>query len=402
MRRREALKVLAVLRTQETKDALSGVFAEVDAAKVDVVVGGLERVNSELLARHEPEILLLDVNLSDASEIDGLEQLIRSYGSEVGIVATSSEATLDGVRRLMRLDVADFLPQPVSRNDLVAALEHAARRSRRVDAAARSRAKIFTFIRPAGGMGASMLAVQFACCLANQKNKDRKKPEVCLLDLDIQFGNAAVYLDVQSEFSVLDLLHAQGRFDGAFLRGLMARDKSGLEVLASPVTLLPLEALTPELVLRLLEVASEEYDYIVIDTPHAWTDWMQVVLGHSDLILLVTQLSVAPIRQTRRLLECLADKGLGDIPLAVLLNRYQKRWAEKLTVKDAEKAVGRNFDCFIPSDYKTVSAALDAGVRLSTVSRRNKVEKTVDAFVASLLEEAGTKEGGRAEPTLAL
>jgi pilus assembly protein CpaE len=401
MRGQEAVSVLAVLRSDETKETLTDLFAEMQRLNVEMVVGALNGVSDELIARHSPDVLLVDLDLSDSSEIDTLATIIRTHGSDLGIIATSSDVTLEGVRRLMRLDVADFVPQPIAQAELTSALEHAVHKGRRAEIHVDdSKAKIFSIVRPVGGVGASMIAVQTACSLAERVKSEGERAQVCLLDLDIQFGNAAIYLDVDSEFSVVDLLHAQGKFDAAYLRGLMFHHKLGIDVLSPPTSLLPLDTLTPEFMMTLLEVVSEEYRYVVIDTPHALTDWTQVVLGRSDVILLVTQLSVGSLRQTRRFLDFLAEEGGSDIPVVTVLNRFQKRYGDKVGVKDAEKALGRSLDYFIPNDYKTVSAALDAGVSLSSVRRNNKVAKRIDELVESCLERIAPGVSERAEPTL--
>lgn len=401
MRGREAMSVLAVLRSDETKESLTGLFAKMQGTNVEMVVGALNGVSDELIARHNPDVLLVDLDLADSSEIDTLATIIRTHGSDLGIIATSSDVTLEGVRRLMRLDVADFVPQPIAQAELTSALEHAVHKKRRTEVHVDdSKAKMFSIVRPVGGVGASMIAVQTACSLAERVKLENERAQVCLLDLDIQFGNAAIYLDVDSEFSVVDLLHAQGKFDAAYLRGLMFHHKLGIDVLSPPTSLLPLDTLTPEFMMALLEVASEEYRYVVVDTPHALTDWTQVILGRSDVILLVTQLSVGSLRQTRRFLDFLAEEGGSDIPVVTVLNRFQKRYGDKVGVKDAEKALGRSLDYFIPNDYRTVSAALDAGVSLSSVRKNNKVAKRIDELVESALERIAPGVSERAEPTL--
>ena len=396
MRTHGPMKVLGVVGSEETRDRLTSALTEVNDTNFDVLVGKVEDIGSEAIDVHAPDVLVLDVNLSNGSEVEALEALIRTYGAKLSVVATSSDATLEGVRRLMRLGVADFLPQPIAQADLLGALEYAARKAHRAEAGHRSRAKIFSFIKPVGGVGATMLAVQSAYCLRSLGGKDS---EVCLMDLDLQFGNAAVYQDLQSKFSVLDILQSPGELDGAYLRDVMAHHSSGIDLLAAPLTLESLEVLNPDLVANLLEVAGQEYDYVVIDMPQALTDWTQVVLDRSDMIFLVTELSVAAIRQSRRLLDILRERGLVDTRIAILVNRYESRWGKKVSVKEAEKALGRRIDYFVPNDYKIVNAALNEGVRLSEIKPRSKVEKQIGAVFASVLKDLRRK--GEKSPELA-
>ena len=382
------MNVLAVVRSEEVKNTLDNAQLENNNVNFDVFVGKIGDVGPDVIDGHGPDVLLLDINLSDNAEVEALGSIIRTYGKSLSVVATSGEATLEGVRRLMRLGVTDFLPQPISDSELTSALEYASRKIGHGDGAEHSRAKIFSYIKPVGGMGATMLAVQSAYCLTTMGSED---PQVCLLDLDLQFGNAAVYQDLQSKFSIMDVVLSPGELDGAFLRGVMARHNSGIDVLIAPLTIEPLDALTPDLVARLLEVAAEEYDYVLIDMPQALTDWTQVVLDRSDVVFLVTQLTVAAIRQSRRLLEIMREKGIDEAHTAIVVNRFESRWSREVTVKEAEKALGRQIDYFVPNDYKTVNAALNEGVRLSEIKRGSKVEKRIDALFKSVLKGLGDK-----------
>lgn len=382
------MNVLAVVQSEEIKDSLNNVHFENNSVNFDVFVGKVGDVGPDVIDGHGPDVLLLDINLSDNSEVEALDGIIRTYGKSLSVVATSRDATLEGVRRLMRLGVADFLPQPISDSELTSALEYASRKIGHGEGAAPARGNVFSYIKPVGGMGATMLAVQSAYCLAAMGTKE---PQVCLLDLDLQFGNAAVYQDLQSKFSIMDVVLSPGELDGAFLRGVMAHHNSGIDVLTAPLTIEPLDALTPDLVARLLDVAAEEYDYVLIDMPQALTDWTQVVLDRSDVVFLVTQLTVAAIRQSRRLLEIMREKGIDEGQTAIVVNRFESRWSREVTVKEAEKALGRQIDYFVPNDYKTVNAALNEGVRLSEIKRGSKVEKRIDALFKSVLKGVGDK-----------
>lgn len=382
------MNVLAVVQSEEIKDSLNNVHFENNSVNFDVFVGKVGDVGPDVIDGHGPDVLLLDINLSDNSEVEALDGIIRTYGKSLSVVATSRDATLEGVRRLMRLGVADFLPQPISDSELTTALEYASRKIGHGEGAEQARASVFSYIKPVGGMGATMLAVQSAYCLAAMGTKE---PQVCLLDLDLQFGNAAVYQDLQCKFSIMDVVLSPGDLDGAFLRGVMAHHNSGIDVLTAPLTIEPLDALTPDLVARLLDVAAEEYDYVLIDMPQALTDWTQVVLDRSDVVFLVTQLTVAAIRQSRRLLEIMREKGIDEAHTAIVVNRFESRWSREVTVKEAEKALGRQIDYFVPNDYKTVNAALNEGVRLSEIKRGSKVEKRIDALFKSVLKGLGDK-----------
>jgi pilus assembly protein CpaE len=222
--------------------------------------------------------------------------------------------------------------------------------------------------------------VQTAHSLSN-KRVDGKKSKVCILDFDLQFGNAALYLDIDTHLNVFNIIDAPDRLDSSFLKGLMAHHESGLDLLAGPNFVVPLDAMTPDLAVRVIDTAAVEYDYVIVDIPQAWTHWSHAVLSHSDLVVLVTQLTVPALRQGRRLLDTLRQEGLEGLPKMVVVNRFERSiFNRDIRVKEAEKALGAVFDAYIDNDYKTISDALNQGLPLTQISGGNKLQKQIDAL----------------------
>src|SRR3546814_17787728 len=98
-------------------------------------------------------------------------------------------------------------------------------------------------------------------------------------------------------------------------------------------------------------------------------------------------MTVPGVRQARRQLDTLGTEGLDDLPIRMVLNRFEKRWGATFTMKEVEKALGRKVDFTVANDYRTVSEALDQGFSLDEVRRRSK------AFKSRSEERRGGKEG---------
>ncbi len=219
------------------------------------------------------------------------------------------------------------------------------------------------------------------------------------MDLDLQFGTAVLYLDLAGKVDYQELVETPDRLDGALLKGMMSRHACGLDVLAAPAEVLPLDTLNPDFVASCIKIARQDYKYILIDLPEAWTTWSFRALQESDFIIIVTQLTVAGVRQARRQLDTLTAQGLGDKAIRLALNRFEPGWGKSVRVKEAEKAMGRKVDYFIVNDYKTVSEAINQGVALSKIRARTKVEKCIRDMIEDSLE-ALTGAEARAEPRL--
>ena len=391
------MNVVAILRSDQAGEAFSGAGADINGTRIDVHVGRLLDVQPGVDILKDPDILILDVDPHDAEEVAHLQRILQTYFPDTPVVATAPEATLQDVRRLMHLGVVGFVPQPITREGLKSALDHAARSRPATSQAAERPGSVIAFLKAGGGVGASTLAVQSACLLASRNKSERAR--VCLLDLDLQFGTGALYLDLDNRVGLADLLESPERLDPELLHSVMGQHECGLDLLAAPREVMALDALTPASVEQCLRLARSEYGTVFLDLPEAWTTWSYRAIQSSDLVILVLQLTVAGVRQARRQIDTLRAHGLEDVPVKVALNRYEKSWGKSVDLKDAEKALGRKFDYFIANDYKTVSEALNQGVALSKIKKKTKVETSIQKMIDDAIRTITGEETHR-EPRL--
>lgn len=391
------MNVVAILRSDAAGEAFSGASADINGTRINIHVGRLLDVQPGVDILKDPDILILDVDPRNEEEVAHLQRIMVTHFPDTPVVATAPDATLQEVRQLMHLGVVDFVPQPITREDLKSALDHAVRSQLATSQAAERPGSVIAFLKAGGGVGASTLAVQSACLLASRNKPDQAR--VCLLDLDVQFGTGALYLDLDNRVGLANLLESPERLDPELLHSVMGQHESGLDLLAAPRDIMALDVLTPAIVEQCLKLARGEYDTVFLDLPEAWTTWSYKAIQSSDLVILVIQLTVAGVRQARRQLDTMRAHGLEDVLVKVALNRYEKSWGKSVDLKDAEKALGRKFDYFIANDYKTVSEALNQGVALSKIKKKTKVETSIQKMMDDAIRTI-TGEETRPEPRL--
>ncbi len=391
------MNVVAILRSDEVGQALNAACTDINGTVVNSHVGRLQDVQGDVDFLKGADILILDVDPRSEAEMAHLRKVLQSEFPGTPIVVTASEASLQDVRKFMRLGVADFVPQPITQADLKTALIHAGRTPKSLSEPTGRNGHVISFLKAGGGVGASTLAVQSACLLASRKKTD--KSQVCLVDLDLQFGTDALYLDLDNRVGLTNLLDSADRVDRELLHSVMGHHTSGLEFLAAPRDVVPLESLQPKDLEHFLKLIRGEYGMTFLDLPLAWTPWSYAAVQNSDLVILVIQLSVAGVRQARRQIETLQAQGLGSVPVKVALNRFEKGWGKSVDVGDAEKALGRKFDYFIANDYSTVSEALNQGVSLSAIKKKSKVEQSLQKMIDDAIKTV-TGEDARPEPRL--
>lgn len=381
-------RILAVARSSETEDEIRAAAADLEAGSVEYRVDRLADVAPTIFNSHVPDVLLIELGLQDPEELKHLSRLIKENEGRMAVVATGREMSLEDARLMMRLGVSDFVPRPMRAGDLTAAIRSATEKLQPSMPAQSPTGSVVTFLRASGGIGATTLVVETAARFQAERKRD--KPRVCILDFDLQFGNAALSLDLTTTTGIDHVLEADGRVDDEFLAGSMVRHGSGIEVLAAPGQILPLDAMTPEMAGRIIHFARSHYDYAVIDMPFAWTAWTLDVVARSDLVVMVTELDVTSIARTRRQLDLLDGSHIEGVPVVVMLNRHRAKWSMRGRRKEAEKALGRPFDFVIGCDAATAAAARDRGLMVSHLHRRSPIVKGLAGFVKASAATLGS------------
>lgn len=385
------LRVLAIVRTPELGQLLNTTLGRANGTRLDVRVGELKRLGVALVLAERPDAVLLDIDPEDPEDWEVVSQIKHNQAlAGIPVLATADRITSAAIRRLLRDGIDDFVPQPPTAADILEALESAQRKIRGSRRTSEGHGRIVTFLRAAGGMGATTLAVHGALSLLGEdEGKGRAgKRSVCVLDLDLQFGSTALSLDIVPNDGLLEIMRTPSRLDAALLRGAMVPHSSGLHVLTAPRAPVPLDALTPAMCSRILEVARHEFAYVVVDTPPALTAWTEPVLALSDAIYLIAQLTIPALAQARHLLDALEDEGHYNDLIRVVLNRYRRqRFGQDLDVAQAEKVLNRKVQHLVANDYSLVTRALNEGVSMYHVKRRSVIGEDIAKMVGDLLKK---------------
>jgi len=383
MIRASALNVLAMARSAEFGDRINSILAAIDDVRAETRIGALQSVNGEFVAGLDRvDVLLVDVDANDEQELRHLGQIIEQRRGRTAILATAPDLSAQGVRSLIRQGVDDFIPQPFELPDVLDAIATARAKLQRARAD-RNLGKVIAVTRAKGGMGASTVAAHLALALCEKRTRHDPEKQVALLDLDLQFGDLSLMLDLEPNGEMVEIIRDPARLDGALLRASMARHKSGLFVLAAPGEFVPLDALPVAAAVKMIELAREEFDIVVLDLPLAVPRWLESVLQHTDQLYVVSQLNVAAIRQTRRLLDFLKEEGLYDLPVSVALNRYVWRFSERGRLKQAIRALGQPIDHYVPDDAALALEAINRGTPLFELRGRAKLCRSLRQVAAA-------------------
>ena len=216
------------------------------------------------------------------------------------------------------------------------------------------------------------LAIQTALLLLNSGQRGR--PTTCLVDLDFQHGACADYLDLEPRLDLKEIEPRPERLDRQLLEVMLSHHKSGLAVVAAPNRPAEMRTFDPDMVTRLLDLVSSNFDYVVIDMPRTWFSWTDSVLLGTNKLFIVSEMTVPGLRHAKGLVGAIRER-LGDGPNPqVIVNRFEQgMFAPGLKKSDIEQALGKDFAAFIPNDYRLVREAIDRGVPIDEVKPGNKI-----------------------------
>ncbi len=336
------------------------------------------------------DALVIEVAPNHPAEIEAFDRLVHLAADRLPIVAAVQGLTVADTRTLLKAGAVDVLPLPFTVDELQQAVEPVRRAARPVarGAGPARQGRIVSVIGALGGVGATALATQVGAMWA-------ANARVCLLDMDVQFGNTALYLDVRPALTLGNLIEDEARLDSELLQSVAIRHASGLDIIASPTDMMPLDIISTDFAERLLRVATQAYDVVIVDLPRAWTEWSVRVLERSDSVCLVTNLSVPGIHQARRQLEILEANHLMD-KLRIIANRAEYKMFGRIDLSETEAVLGRRIDHTIANDFQTVSAALDQGRTILDIrGKSGRVVKDVGALVDALSTVIATEGATR-------
>jgi pilus assembly protein CpaE len=372
-----------------------------DAVGGEDVLASLARLFPRVEFKHLPpawpeslgddlDILIVGVIASHAGEVDEACRRLQATSPRCRVVIALQDADINITRRLVRAGAADVLPAPLSEPALALSLERLLTREATGPAPGGQAGEVVAFLKAGGGVGATTLMVQVAAILAS-----RRKGEVCVADLDLQFGAAALYLDLNEAVSVTDVLASGGGLaDTPFVHAL-GTHRSGARILAAPQDMAPLDTLTVSLADGLIGGLRRNFSVTLVDLPSVWTAWTNQVLQSADRIVLVTQLSVPHVHLAKRQLDVLRIQRLADRPTVLVCNAVSADQQAALSLKAAERALGRSFDIVAPEDRRTVLAATNQGVEISAVRTGAKVEQAVVQLADRVAGTVGAAEPSR-------
>jgi pilus assembly protein CpaE len=334
---------------------------------------------------HNTEILIAEVDATSVLETEKVVRFLKDRPSRLSVIVAMRHANVVISRAFTRAGAADVIPLPASEASWALAIERLFNRDTGGQESRRQSGQVVAMLKAGGGVGATSLAVQASYLLASRAGGGAK---LCFADLDIQFGAGALYFDLSEILTVTDCLAVGDLLGETQFATALGAHKSGIRVLAAPRDVTPLDVLSPPLTDALIGGLRRDFSLTVLDLPPVWTAWTNRALQLADRIVMVTQLSVAHVHLARRQLGILAMQNLDRLPLTLVCNAVTGDQQSALSVKAAERALGREFDVVIPAEERAMVGATNQGLPLSAVRRSSKLDKSIEQLAERMAMDA--------------
>ena len=236
-----------------------------------------------------------------------------------------------------------------------------------------------------GGVGKTTTSVNLAAALARQGRR------VCLIDLDLQFGTVATYLDLPRREAVYELLSDTEAMDDDVFKQALLGFEDKLQVLTSPSEMLPLDLITSEDVTRVIEMARSHFDFVVIDMPSTIVQWSETVLNAAQVYFAMVELDMRSAQNALRLKRALQSEELPFEKLRYVMNRAPKftDLSAKSRVKRMAESLSISIDVQLPDGGKAVTQANDHGLPLANSAPKSPLRREIAKLASSIHDLKG-------------
>lgn len=383
----EKIKVVIVDDSDETRNNVKMLLSfEKDIEVIGEAVNGEEAV---FIAREaKPDVVLMDINMPVMDGIKATEEIALNI-PESTVIIMSVQGENEYMKKAMSAGARDFLTKPFSGDELVKTVrktyETECRRREKnvgVKPAEEVKSTVVTVFSTKGGVGKTTIASNLAVSIARATKK-----RVALLDLDLQFGDVAIMLNVSVKNTISDLIKEVNQLDADMMEEYLVTHFSGVKVLPAPIKPEYAEYITAAHVEKIINTLKDYYHYIIVDTSASFHETVLASLDMSDRILFVSTLDLPTIKNIKAGLDVMETLRYPKEKINIILNKASEQFGIKY--KDFENTLKYPIWSYIPEDSQTVITSANKGFPFVMTRTETKVAKAILGMCNEIIKGNG-------------
>lgn len=379
----EKIQIEVFLENLQDIETVREALENLNIKKNDIIRGGIKEAIEFVSKKKSPPYLIIDVSKSDMPVSD-LNKLADLCGPGVNVVAVGTRNDVALYRDLMKLGIFDYLVSPLFADIVGRSLKSFLFGEEDDKKSGTKFGKIIAFVGARGGAGTSFLATNFAALVSKEKSR-----RILLLDLDLHFGTDSLYFDLKQNSGLREALEDPDHMDSLFIERLLVPVNDRLSLLSSEENLDETLSYKVEGIEFLLKQLSEQSHYVAIDVPHCFNNITQTVISQAHIMVLVTDPSLAGLRDTGRLIQLFGPEE-GGRKVMVVINKSGLYNKGEVTASDFETTLSHKISHVLPFDKNSAMDLVNRGKIL--VEEQSDLASSIRALVNDIIGSKDSEE----------
>jgi len=387
----DRIKVLVIETTQEERNTITEILNNVEYI---ILVGESDSVDEaiDFVEDNSVDVILLGAKVSE----DGYraaEKISNEY-PEIAIIMLEDDLKEETMHKAIFAGAKDVLIKPYTPSKLVDTIYRVNQLTKKKimihkDSSTKIRRKastgqVITVFSTKGGVGKTFIATNLAVSLSKSTGK-----RVVLVDLDLDFGNAALALNILPKFTISDIVDDIRNIDADLIESYLIPHESGIKVLPANAQPQINEFINSEHVDIILRTLQSSFDYVIVDMPARFYEPVNPAFAIADKLLIITTPEVSTVRNVKASLITLGELNYPKSKIRIILNKLDSRG--EIKPKDVETTLNQTVYSIIAADYKDAVSSLNQGIPIVIRNPKDTISKGINNLVKKLVEETEVK-----------
>ncbi len=385
----ELIKILVVDPQKENVEAIGEMLSNIEYIEItDDAANSQEAL--DILENYSVDMVLIDASVGG----DGYKLAERIAGEypDIPLIMIEKRVREETLRKAIFAGAVDVIIKPFTPERLIGAIyqsyqqekkkKHLQQARKKESSTQGKKGQIITIFSTKGGVGKTFVATNLSVSLAKEMNEN-----VVLVDLDLDFGNAALALNIVPYSTITDIINEIRNLDQDMMESCLSSHNSGIKILASGTQPQQSEFISAGHVETILKMLQGIFSYVVVDMPARFHETIMPAFKLADMSILVVTPDVAAVRNIKSGMMMLQELGYPKSKIKLLLNKEDSRG--EIKSKDVQTTLNHNLYFSIPVDYKIAISSLNRGEPVSVLYPRSKIN---NSFVELARKIAGNNQ----------